>query len=37
MDLMRSNCKALESLDYKMSARNLKAFAGQGEIYIRQI
>ena len=31
------NCKVLESLQCQTSAKNLKAVAGQGKIYIRPI
>ena len=31
------NCKVLEPLECQISAKNLKAAAGQGKIYIRQI
>ena len=32
-----TNCKVLEPIDVVMSAKNLKASAGQGKIYIRPI
>ena len=31
------NCEVLKPLEYQMSAKNLKAAAGQGKIYIRLI